>query len=123
MKINRRDPPRVFTVGTVRDVHLTDAGDISIAPDEQVTFVTDSGRRYDVTRKAWGFYATPSLSGRLRHEGFKSALVQNRQGRIFVMLVEVDRLNLFDEYCRREAQTVLRWLDETPEVTLKTPKP
>lgn len=115
MKVSRKDSPRVFTVGLTGDVHLSDTGEIHLAPDEQVTFVTASGRRYDVTRKAWGFYATPSLNSRLKNEGFRSALVQNTQGRLFVMLVESGQLKRFDEYCRREKQTVLRWFDETAE--------
>ena len=115
MKFNPNQPPRVFHVGEGGNIAISDMGDIALAPDEQITFVTESGARYDFARKAWGYYATPSINGRLRNEGFKTALVQNEQGRIYVMAVEAARIALFEEYCRVEKQTVLSWLDEHPE--------
>lgn len=114
MKLNLRDTPRRFTVGVARDIHIMDLGDVHLAPDEQLTFVTESGRRHDFARKDWGFYATPSVNGRLKREGFKTALVRNELGQLYVMVVESDRLDRFNQYCLAERQTVLRWLDEEP---------
>lgn len=114
MKIDLREPPRSFTVGAERALEIRDMADIHLEPNEQVTFVTESGSRHDFVRKDWGFYATPSINGRLKDEGFKTALVQNTNGRIYVMVVEAARRELFDEYCRGHRQTVLRWLDEHP---------
>jgi hypothetical protein len=115
MKTELKQPPRTFTVGANADITISDMGDIALAPNEQVTFVTERGARYDVARKDWGFYATPSINGRLKNEGFKTALVENAQGRIYVMMVETAQRALFDEYCRVEDQRVLSWLDEHPE--------
>lgn len=112
MKIDRKDPPRTFRVGADGAVGIRDMGDIHLEPDEQVTFVTERGARHDFTRKTWGFYATPSVNGRLVDEGFKTALVRNESGRIYVMVVEAACMALFDEYCRLERQVVVRWLDE-----------
>jgi hypothetical protein len=113
--IHPKTPPRVFTVGFDQTIQMADAGDIHLAPNEQVSFVTEAGGRLDVARKAWGFYATPSVNARLKREGFKTALVENAQGRLYVMVVDVTRRALFEEYCRAERQTVLQWLDEHPE--------
>jgi len=112
MKFHRNDPPRVYEVGTNRTIAISDIGDIHLAPNEQVTFVTDSGMRHDFTRKDWGFYATPSINGRLANEGFKTALVQNRSGRIYLMVVEPAKMAAFKDYCKVGEQTVLQWLDQ-----------
>ena len=115
MKIDPKTPPRVFTVGFDQTIQMADAGDIHLAPNEQVSFVTEAGGRLDVARKAWGFYATPSVNARLKREGFKTALVENAQGRLYVMVVDVAQRAAFDAYCLAERQTVLEWLDEHPE--------
>jgi hypothetical protein len=112
MKIDLKEPPRTFVVGAEGQIQIKDMGDIFLQPNEQVTFVTNSGCRHDFVRKNWGFYATPSINGRLKKEGFKIALVENTQRKIYVMVVEQDKLKLFEQYCRDEQQTVLRWLDE-----------
>lgn len=116
MRFSPKDPPRVFQVGRPENpIHLKDCGNIELEPDEQVTFLTESGAEYDVARKSWGYYATPSLNGRLRSHGFKTALVQNRlTKRYFVMLVEMNRLAEFQSYLETEKQRLVEWLDERP---------
>ena len=76
MKFEELKPPRTFRVGRQSEVEIHDCGRIRLQPDEMVTFITSGGRQYDVTAKSWGFYATPSLNGRLQGQGFKSALVR-----------------------------------------------
>lgn len=112
MRFEPKDPPRTFRVGRDRAIEIADCGRVYLSADEQVTFETPSGREYDVAAKSWGFYATPSVNGRLKDQGFKAALVRNEQGRLFVMLVEGDRMADFEAYCRDESQTVVEWLDE-----------
>lgn len=113
MKFYPKDPPRKFYVGVNSKIAIEDVGDMSLSHNEQLTFVTDqSGARYDFVRKDWGFYATPSINGRLKNEGFKTALVENLQGRIYIMVVERSQMALFDTYCQVEKQKVIRWLDE-----------
>jgi hypothetical protein len=111
MKINLTTSPRTFSVN---EVAIKDHGKIALEPDEMISFVTASGREFDFTAKDWGFYATPSINGRLKKQGFKTALVENPQGRIYVMVVEQDKVELFEEYCRKEGQSVQKWLDEHP---------
>jgi hypothetical protein len=117
MKITPKQPPRRFTVGAKADIVISDMGDIALAADEQVTFVTESGMRHDFARKDWGYYATPSINGRLKREGFKTALVENENGQIYVMVVDPACSDKFDSYCRAERQRVLSWLDEHPAKT------
>ena len=74
MKFTPIDPARVFSVGRGGRIQLKDTARITLEPDEQVTFVTRAGAEYDVVRKSWGYYATPSLNGRLRRFGLRAVL-------------------------------------------------
>ena len=111
MKLNLTTTPRTFMVN---DIKINDYGKIVLDPDEMVSFITGSGREFDFTAKDWGFYATPFINGRLQKQGFKTALVENPQGLIYVMVVEQDKVDLFGEYCRKQGQTLRKWLDEYP---------
>src|SRR3982751_5524456 len=111
MKITEQNPPRVFRTGRAQPIDLHDCARIHLSPDEQVTFVTESGAEYDVARKAWGFYATPSLNGRLRQFGLHAALVKNFIGKLYVFLVEAGQEDASRAYLASEDNTLVRWLD------------
>lgn len=111
MKFDVKDPPRVFEVGYDVKGHICDCGTLHLAPDEQVTLVTEQGGEYDVTRKDWGFYATPSLNGRLANFGLRGVLVKNRVNRFFVMLVERGKEDAFARYVTQEPLKIIAWLD------------
>ena len=114
MKFEPKDPPRRFPVGNSVKFDMRDCGNLRLDPDEQVTFVTASGAEYDVAAKDWGFYATPSLNGRLEQFGLRGVLIRNRStGRYFVLLVERGREPQFDAYCEQENLAVIAWLDST----------
>jgi hypothetical protein len=65
-----------------------------------------------VARKVWGFYATPSLNGRLQRFGLRGVLVKNRLNQYFVLLVERGHETAFGRYVADERLTVVSWLDE-----------
>src|SRR5262245_19692095 len=112
MRFDRKEPPRKFIVGKCNSIVISDCGAMSLAADEQVTFVTDNGGEYDVTRKEWGFYATPSLDGRLAGFGLRGVLIQNRDTRrYFVLLVERGREAAFETYLAAENLRIVHWLD------------
>jgi hypothetical protein len=90
---------------------MADCGRVELEPDEQLTFTTPDGAEYDVARKSWGFYATPSLNGRLREFGLRGVLVRNRIGRYFVLLVERGHEDEFESYRALEELDVIAWLD------------
>lgn len=111
MKFEEKDPPRLFEVGNVDKFFMRDCGFLRMDPDEQVTLVTESGAEYDVARKDWGFYATPSLNARLTGFGLRAVLVRNPIGRYFVLLVEAGKEGLFDAYMASERLTLVTWMD------------
>jgi SAM-dependent methyltransferase len=116
MKVSERNPPREFQTGRGEPIVIRDCARIDLEPDEQVTFVTPSGAEYDVARKAWGFYATPSLNGRLLNFGLRAALIRSFIGKYYVLVVERGREADFDRYLALEDNELVRWLDNDEDL-------
>lgn len=113
MRFEPKRPPRGFRAG--HGVEMKDCGTAALAADEQITFVTENGGEFDVVRKDWGFYATPSLDGRLAEFGLRGVLVRSDvTGRHFLLLVETGREEAFERYLAAEELRVVCWLD-SPE--------
>ncbi len=112
MRFERTDPVRVFQVGLDQQISISDCGRIYLEPDEQVTFVTQAGKEHDFVAKNWGFYATPSINGRLADQGFKTALVKNSFGKYYIMVVDPDKMADFKAYLKIERHEIAEWLDE-----------
>ena len=107
-------PPRRFGAGS--GIEISHTANVKLNPDEQVTFVTESGTELDVARKSWGYYATPSLNGRLRAHGLRAALVIGNDGKMFLHLVEEGRDEDFGNYLDDEGARVVTWLDSDKAV-------
>ena len=116
MKLKMMEPPRIFTVGKENNIHIRHCADISLEANEQVTLVTPSGTEYDVVRKSWGYYATPSLNGRLRDFCLRAVLVRNKSGRLYLLLVEEGSEAEFQAYLANEQQVIVCWLDSDEAV-------
>ena len=118
MRFDETNPPRKYRVGAQNQVEISDWGRMRLDPDDQITFTTDRDREYDVARKDWGFYATPSTNGRLKEFGFRTALIKNRgTGRYFILLVENEEEAAFNEYCAVENLQTIAWLDDDNTLT------
>jgi hypothetical protein len=111
MKIDVKDPPREFVVGHGSVIRMRDCAHIELAPDEQVTFTTAGGAEYDVAKKSWGFYATPSTNARLARFGLRAALAKSWENKYFVYLVERGKEDEFQAYLDSERNRVVAWLD------------
>ena len=117
MRCKENSPPRVYKIsGLASNISIKDCASIELDDNEQVTFVTSCGKEYDVTRKEWGFYATPSINARLRSFSFRSALVVNSIGRLFLMLVEDDKEDLFYKYLNEDSQKLICWLEDAESI-------
>lgn len=117
MKFLEKKPPREFVArGAGADVTLRDCATIDLDADEQVTFVTGSGAEYDVARKDWGFYATPSVNGRLKSFGLRTALVTSATGLRYLMIVEEARAAEFLDYLDSQDLGLTCWLDDDTAV-------
>ena len=116
MKWSPIDPPRVFDTGRGQPIVIKDCGRMALAPDEQITFVTESGAEYDVARKSWGYYATPSLNGRLLNFGLRAALARSFVGKYYLLLVERGREVELQRYLDTEQNQIVRWLDNDDDL-------
>jgi len=116
MNINTKQPPRKYRCGLRQQIEISDCGEIHPEPNEQLTFFTPDGKEYDVAAKEWGFYATPSVNGRLVKQGFKTALVRNSIGQLYVMIVDTEKIEQFETYLSEEEQSVVEWIDERNEL-------
>jgi hypothetical protein len=112
MKIILNNPPRNYSCGLKNQICISDCGSVYLNPDEQLTFRTEGGKEYDLAAKEWGYYATPSINGRLKSFNYKTALVKNIFNKYFIMLVDDNKLELFSDYCKEESLEIIEWLDE-----------
>ncbi len=108
MKYNEKKPPREFEAGP-RRITLRDGGSLDLDSDEQVTFLAADKKEYDVVRKDWGFYATPSLNKRLVKFGWRPALVVSKEEKYYLVLVEKEKVGKFKRYCQDEG-LIYYWL-------------
>ena len=111
MRDEIKKPPREFNVS---GFIIKDFGKIHLGENEMISLVTKSGRECDFTVKEWGFYPTPSLNHRLKNEGFKAALVRYPGDKIFINIVEKDKMDLFYKYLKshQDQPKVIIWLEE-----------
>ena len=116
MKLEIKDPPRAYLCGFEIKHEIKDCGFVTLEQNEQLTFRTESGGEYDLTRKDFGFYATPSTNSRLAQFNLRTVVTINRQSRIYILLVEKGKEPLFENYIDKEQMRVLCWLDSDEAV-------
>jgi len=110
MTLDLKDNPRYFTV---KGHEVKDFGKIFLGDNEMLSFKTKSEKEYDFVAKEWGFYASPSVNGRLKREGFKTALVTNESNMIYVMVVDIEKIGIFKKYLKENQDNrLICWIDE-----------
>lgn len=110
MKLNIKEEPRVFFVGNNEEIEIKDYGTVHLDENEQISFITEDGGEYDVCKKNWGYYATPSIKHRLKNNGFLSALVRNANDQIYLWIIEKEKMDLFEIYLKENNHSVIEWL-------------
>jgi len=109
MKIEKIE--RRFKVGLKKDIEIKHIANIYLNSDEQVTFFSKKKRQYDFVKKDWGYYATPSINGRLKKFNFLTCLIKNKlTKRFFILIVYKEKLNLFRKYIKKEKIKIVCWL-------------
>jgi hypothetical protein len=105
-KNNRR-----FRPSKISKIVLKDCGKIILKNNEQVTFSNNSGKNnYDITKKNWGYYATPSINSRLKYNNLNSYIVKNKKTkRFFILLVEKGKKKQFIKYLKSENMVTIPW--------------
>lgn len=114
MKVNINEKPRIFK--PLEGLELKDMGSINLELEEQVTFNIDKNKSCDVVRKEWGFYLSGnSLNATLKEKGLKTALTisyASNPPRLYINLVEEDKMDIYKKYLSDFNAKVICWLDE-----------
>ena len=110
MKIQIQTPGREFVVGT-SSITITDSGTITLDDDHQITFLETDKSEYDVCKKEWGYYATPSINGRLEHFNYMTCLVKNSAEKKYIMIVKTSKLEEFKTYLEIENLVIETWFN------------
>lgn len=113
MVTNLLDEAREFS--PIEGITLKDMGSIGLEANEQITFYTESGRKNDIVKRDWGFYLGNSINWNLKRQGFKTAIVLSEasgEARIFINLVEIDKMDIFISYLSQYNARVIFWVDE-----------
>ncbi|WP_075483173.1 hypothetical protein [Candidatus Pelagibacter communis] len=110
MKIKKRN--RKFKVGRKKNIILKDVGSIKLNDNENITFIDTNLREYDVCKKNWGYYATPSLNKRVKKYGYIAGLVYNKKFKtFFIHLVDTRKKKIFKSYLKKENMKLICWLN------------
>ena len=105
------EPPRQFEVGET-PVKIRHVANVELDADELISLVSPDNRELDIVAKAWGYYVTPSLQGRLKRNGMRAALMRNVMTRqLFVVAVHQDEIESWETYMKAENQELVIWLD------------
>ena len=100
---------RKFKVGE-KNIVLKEVAKISLKKNELVTFFNKKVQ-YDIVKKDWGFYATPSINSRLIKFNLKTCLIKSQKTKnIFVLLVEKNKIDKFKKYLKDERCKIVKWL-------------
>jgi hypothetical protein len=116
MKIEIKHPPRSYECGFEVKRTIQDCARLQLSENEQITLASSSGSEYDITRKDFGYYATPSTNGRLERFGLRTVIARNRLDQLFVMLVESGCEDKFETYLQEEQMNIICWLDKDDSV-------
>ena len=111
MKIKIKKKPRIFNVNVGNSkIQLNDTASIMLKKNEQVTFKY-LGSEYDVAKKDWGYYATPSINKRLKKFRYECALIKNSQNKFFLCFINKDMKKKFMLYLKKDGQKIVCWLN------------
>ena len=110
MKIKILKKPRKYNVGLNNNITIKDLGRVELKPNEQLTFANGK-YEYDLCKKDWGFYSTPSINKRLKKFNFEVYLVKNSFNNIYLWTIEKKNKNKFHKYLKDENHVIVTRLD------------
>lgn len=81
---------------------------ISLNPDEQATFVIENSK-FDVTKKDWGFYVSPSIQKRCINNRLKAAIIFQGKN-YYVVFVKKNKEKIFFSFVKKNKYNFLDWI-------------
>ena len=84
---------------------------INLKPDQQITLLNNKSE-YDIAKKDWGFYVTPSIQNRLKKFNLEAILVYKSKN-YFLCLVKKNKKKYFKSYLSKEKLKLIKNLSTT----------
>ncbi len=109
MRLKKNKKPRKFLVGLKKDIAIKDFGKVYLKPNEQLTFVHKKSQ-FDIAKKNWGYYATPSINKRLKKYNFRTFITKNSFGHIYIKIVHKEKMKEFKKYLKRDKNRIVKEL-------------
>ena len=75
MKVHKKKP-RIFLL--VKNRIYLRCRKINLENNENLTITSNNKKNYEICRKDWGYYATPSINERLKKNGLKCFAKQKK---------------------------------------------
>lgn len=104
-----------FNTKSKQNTSIVLIGKIKLKKDEQITFLEKlfgKTKEYDVVKKSWGYYATPSINKRLKKFHYECALIKNNQNKFFICLVSREMKKQFKLYLKKDEQELVCWIND-----------
>ena len=61
MRVVKKKIPRKFLVSEKNNIILKDVGKVFLNNNENLSLIGNNNKTYEICRKDWGYYATPSI--------------------------------------------------------------
>jgi hypothetical protein len=106
MKIKLKKKFRKYKVGNIT---INDCGNIFLKNNEQLTFIHNKSQEYDVCKKSWGFYATPSINYRLKKNNFSTFIIINKEKRFGIHIVDNKKKKYHKKYLKSQSLKIISW--------------
>ena len=96
-KVNRQ-----FRPSKKYNLVITEKAKIYLKENEQITLVDDYKNEFDIVKKRWGYYSTPSINKRLLKNNYQIFLVQNINNKTnFIFSVIKNKKKLLKKYMKK----------------------
>ncbi len=105
---------RKFNTKSKLNTKITLVKKIFLKENQQITFLEkfkQKKREYDVVKKRWGYYATPSINKRLKKFSYECAIIKNNNNKFFICLVNKNMKKEFKFYLKKDDQHIVCWLN------------
>ena len=110
--VNKKN--KKFNTKSKLNTQITLIKKIYLKENQQITFIEKFKKKikeYDVVKKSWGYYATPSINKRLKRFKYECAIIKNNQNKFFLCLINKDMKKKFNLYLKEDGQKIVCWLN------------
>lgn len=102
---------RFFYPNKFLKIKLKHVANIYLKSDEMITFLDFKKNEYDVVKKSWGYYATPSIDKRLKKNFYETYLVKNAAtNNKFIFIVNIKKKKDFKIYIKKNNIKIIKFL-------------